>query len=96
MPTSLLLQQKLHCYRRRERNKHGHMAWGGHGLPKVSLAAAMSDPSTPCGRATPETALPPFKGWLVRSAGNLQPSSTPSDTPRRTPMETSPEMFSKN
>jgi hypothetical protein len=49
------------------------MARGGHGLPKVSLGPAMPYPSTPYGRATPETAL-------------QQPSSTPLDTPRHTPM----------
>jgi hypothetical protein len=33
---------------------HGIMARGGHGLPNVSSEPAMSDPCTPCGRATPE------------------------------------------
>jgi hypothetical protein len=46
----------------------------------------MPYPSTPCGRATPETAIRPFQGWPARRAGGLQPSSTPLDTPRRTPM----------
>jgi hypothetical protein len=41
----------------------GCMAWGGHGLLKVSPGLAMPDPSTPCGRAIPETALWPFQGW---------------------------------
>jgi hypothetical protein len=36
--------------------RHGLMAEGGHGLPKVSPGPAMPDPSKPCGRATPETA----------------------------------------
>jgi hypothetical protein len=40
-----------------------------HALPKVS-----PDPSTPCGRATPET------------TGSLRLTSTLLDTPRRTPM----------
>jgi hypothetical protein len=30
---------------------------GGHGLPKVSPELAMPDPSRPCGRATPDTAV---------------------------------------
>jgi hypothetical protein len=42
---------------------HGRMARGSHGIPKVSLGPALLDPSTPCGRATPETALQPFQGW---------------------------------
>jgi hypothetical protein len=33
-----------------------------NGLPKVSLGPAMPDPSTPCGRATPEMALRSFLG----------------------------------
>jgi hypothetical protein len=40
--------------------RHGRMARGGHGLPKVSLGPAMSYLSTPCGRATPETVLQVF------------------------------------
>jgi hypothetical protein len=32
---------------------HGHMARGGHGLPKVSFGSAMPYPSTPCGQNTP-------------------------------------------
>jgi hypothetical protein len=40
---------------------HGRMTRGGHGPPKVSLGPAMLYPSTPCGRATPETALWPFQ-----------------------------------
>jgi hypothetical protein len=34
----------------------GRIARGGHGFPKASLGPDMPDPSTPCGRATPETA----------------------------------------
>jgi hypothetical protein len=60
------------------------MAMGIHGLPKVSPGPAMPDPSTPCGRATPETALHQFLVWPDRKAGGLRPSSTPLDTPRRT------------
>jgi hypothetical protein len=37
--------------------RHGRMASGGHGLPKVSPGPAMPDSSMPCGRATSETAL---------------------------------------
>jgi hypothetical protein len=63
------------------------MARGGHGLPKVLLGPALLDPSTPCGWATPETALRPFHGWLAFRAGSLCSfnSTTLSDTPRRTP-----------
>jgi hypothetical protein len=44
----------------------------------------MLDPSTPCGRATPEAASRPFQGWPTRQAGGLRLSSTLVDTPRRT------------
>jgi hypothetical protein len=60
------------------------MARGIHGLPKVSAGPAMPNPSTPSGRATPKTALRPFRGWPARRMGGLKPSSTPLDTPRRT------------
>jgi hypothetical protein len=39
---------------------HERTATGGHGLPIVSPGPAIPYPSTPCGRATPETALWPF------------------------------------
>jgi hypothetical protein len=64
--------------------KQARMAKGIHGLPKVSPGPALSNPSTPCGRATPKTALWPFLGWSACRAGSLRPSSTPLDTPRRT------------
>jgi hypothetical protein len=60
------------------------MAMGGHGLPKVSPGPAMPDPSTPCRRASPETALRSFQGWPMTSPQGWWPSSTPLDTPRRT------------
>jgi hypothetical protein len=60
------------------------MARGIHGLPKVSPRPAMPDPSMPCRRATPETALCPFWVWPTRRTGSLRPSSIPLDTPRRT------------
>jgi hypothetical protein len=43
-------------------SNHSCMARGGHGLPNVSLGPAMPYLSTPCGRATPETAVtnPPW------------------------------------
>jgi hypothetical protein len=41
--------------------QHGRTARSGHGLPK--FAPAMLYSSTPCRRATPETALWPFQGW---------------------------------
>jgi hypothetical protein len=47
------------------------------GLTKVSFGPAMLYPSTPCGRATPQTALQPFQGWLARRVGGMRPSSTP-------------------
>jgi hypothetical protein len=37
--------------------EHRHMARVGHALPKVSLGPTVPYPSTPCGRATPETTL---------------------------------------
>jgi hypothetical protein len=36
---------------------HGRMARGDHGIPKVSPGPALPYPFTPCGRATPETAV---------------------------------------
>jgi hypothetical protein len=65
-------------------NYHGHMARGGHALPKVSFGPAMPYPSTPCGWDTRETALWSFQGWPAHRVGGLRPSSTPLDTPRRT------------
>jgi hypothetical protein len=55
---------------RRRGSHQGRTGRGIHGLPKVSTGPALPNPFTPCGWATPETAL-----W---------PSSTPLDTPRRT------------
>jgi hypothetical protein len=71
----------------KKRGLLGRMARGCHGLPKFSPTPAMSNPSTPCGRSTPETDLWPFQGWPARKAGGLRPSSTPLVTPRRTPLE---------
>jgi hypothetical protein len=45
------------------------MARGDHGLPKVSPGLTMPNPSTPCRRDTPETALLLFRGWPTRRAG---------------------------
>jgi hypothetical protein len=67
---------------------HGRMGRGGHGLPKVLPGPAMPDPSTPCGRATPKTALWPFQGWPTCKVGGLWQFPTLLDTPRRTPMST--------
>jgi hypothetical protein len=53
------------------------MARGGHGLPKVPLGSAMTDPTESSRRATPETALRPFQGWHTCKAGGLRPHSTP-------------------
>jgi hypothetical protein len=44
----------------------------------------MPNPYTPCGQATPQTALQPFGGWPACRAGGLWPSSSPLDTPSRT------------
>jgi hypothetical protein len=41
--------------------KHGRMARGGHGLPKVSLGPTMPNPFIPCRQVTPETALWSFQ-----------------------------------
>jgi hypothetical protein len=49
--------------------KHGRMARGSHGLPKVSPGPAMHNTSTPCWWAIPETALWLFQGWPARRAG---------------------------
>jgi hypothetical protein len=49
-----------------------------------SPGPAKPNPYTPCGRATPQTALRPFGGWPARRAGGLRPSSSPLDTPSRT------------
>jgi hypothetical protein len=54
-------------------DRHGRMARGGHGLPKVSPGPAQPDPYMPC-------------GWPAYRAGGLRLSSTPLDTPRCTPM----------
>jgi len=52
--------------------RHGRTARGGHGLPKVSPGPAMPDPSMPCGRATPETALQQFRGRPAHRVGSLR------------------------
>jgi hypothetical protein len=64
--------------------RQARVARGIHGLPKVSSGPAMPNPSTPCWRATPETALRLFRGWPAHRAGGLRPSSTLFDTRRRT------------
>ena len=61
---------------------HRRMARGGHVLPKVSPGPALPDPSTPCGRATPKTALQLFLRWPARRAGGLPPSSILLNTQR--------------
>jgi hypothetical protein len=59
-------------------SEHGRMARGDHELPKVSLELAMPYPSTPYGRATPETALRRFQGW---QGGQLAAISYPFGHP---------------
>jgi hypothetical protein len=56
---------------------HRRMERGGYGLPKVFTRPAMPYPSTPCRRATPETA---------HRAVGLRLSSFLLDTPRHTPL----------
>jgi hypothetical protein len=58
------------------------MARGFHGL-QVSLGLAMPDPSTPCGQATPETAIQLFLEWRAHRVRGLRPPYTPLDTPCR-------------
>jgi hypothetical protein len=40
----------------KEYQEHGHMARGGHGLPKLSLGPSMLNYSTPCGLGCLEVA----------------------------------------
>jgi hypothetical protein len=74
---------------------NGRKAGGGHGLPKISPKLAMPYTSTPCGRATPETALQSFQVSPTHRAGGLWPSSTPLDTPRVTSMFCATEVAAK-
>jgi hypothetical protein len=67
-------------------SNHRRMARGGHGLPKVSPEPTMPYPSSPCGQATPQTALRSVPGWPACRASSLRPSCTPLDTPCHTPM----------
>jgi hypothetical protein len=69
-------------------NHQGRTGRGIHGRTKVSCGPAMPNTYTPCGRATPQTALRPFGGWPARRAGGLRPSSSPLDTPSRTGLVT--------
>jgi hypothetical protein len=71
----------------------GMSVWQGVAMDSLKFhpGPPMPYPSTPCGEATPETALQPFQGWPTHRAGSLHPSSTPLDTPRRTPKGTSLE-----
>jgi hypothetical protein len=65
---------------------HGHMARGGHRLPKVLLGPVLTNLSMPCRGATPETDLQPFPVWPAHRLNGLQPPSTPLDTPHLMPM----------
>jgi hypothetical protein len=91
-PPSLSLPWRVTCPNSRDRvntwlrDTRANIARGGHGLPKVVPGLAMPYPSTPCGRATPETDILLFHGWPARRAGGLRRSFTPLDTPRRAPM----------
>jgi hypothetical protein len=76
---------------------YGCMARGGHGLLKVSSGPAMPYPSTPCGRATPETSRifwnpPPVQKHRLGEEGarnhegaDIQTRSLQADRRRRLP-----------
>jgi hypothetical protein len=61
--------------------RHGRMAKGGLGLPKVSLGTAICYPCMPCGQTTSETTLRLFQGWPTHRAGGLRPYYTLLDYP---------------
>jgi hypothetical protein len=70
--------------------RHGRMARGDYGFLKVPQGTAMADPSKPCGRVSPKTAVSgvawPFQGWPAHRAGGLRQSSTlfhPTPTMKR-------------
>jgi hypothetical protein len=73
----------------RGRGRQARTGRGIHGLPKVSYGPAMSNPNTPCGRATLQTALRLFGGWPAHRVGGLQPSSSPLNTPSHTGLKAS-------
>jgi hypothetical protein len=58
----MMLKIVIYFCHESEHKKPGSQARTGrgiHGLPKVSPQPAMPDPYTPCGRATPQTAVRP-------------------------------------
>jgi hypothetical protein len=66
------------------RRGQARTATGIHGHPNVSPRPTQPGLSTPCGWATPKTALRSFRRWHAHRAGGLRPSSTPLDTPCHT------------
>jgi hypothetical protein len=70
---------------------HGRIARGGHGLSKVSLGPTMPYLSTPCRRATPDTAILLSQRRPTHRVGSPRPSSTHLETPCCTPMQESKE-----
>jgi hypothetical protein len=63
--------------------EQGRISRGGHGLLKVSLGPALSDPSTLCGRPSLKLLFQEWSPTGLPACGHL---TTPSDTPRRTPV----------
>jgi hypothetical protein len=56
----------LDLFNSKQLSAHRRLARGDHGLPQVLLGPAMPNPSTPCRRATSETAVGlarPQGGW---------------------------------
>jgi hypothetical protein len=70
-PEDELISKRL-GYVSLQSKQHGRKARGGHGLPKASLGLAMPYLSAPCGRTTPETALPLFQGRPARRVGGMR------------------------
>lgn len=68
-----------------ETSRHGLVARGGLGLPKVSLELALLYLFMPC-RWPPLKRLTGLSGVAAHRVVSLRPSFTPLDTPRRTPM----------
>jgi hypothetical protein len=67
------------------------MAWVIHGLPKVLPGPAMPNPSTPCGRAAPKTAV---SGVARRKGG--RPAAVFNPLGYLTPFEPAGVLVTKN
>jgi hypothetical protein len=78
--------------------RHGRMVRCGHGLPEVEPWPVVPDPSTPCRRATPDTALWLFQRWPTHRAGGLLTCFYPLGHPapyayeEKAPLVTSPDI----